>query len=152
VARFWGAGVNGTTQDDKKLSLNPITNNIFVSGTYSDSNVALFHPNTSSNVGFTIPIPSNNASAVFVSDYTTSGFPQWIAAVGGSNSSVVKTDIFTNANDNIYLTGNYSNDAPVVYSANGGATLPQASVGVDSTDATTSAFIMQLASPLTPLL
>jgi uncharacterized protein YjiK len=106
--------IDGTSTMDTAIGVELDTsNNMYVSGTYSNTVPTVYNSNALTS-GLTLPTNGNIAS--YVAKYDPTGYAVWTAAVDGTGNDFVNS-MSLDTSGNILLAGSYNTAAPTIYNA-----------------------------------
>ena len=96
---LWAKSAGGSQADSAVSIAKDISGNIYVTGTFSSSNIT-FGTTTLSNT-------SSNTNDIFIVKYDVNGNVKWAKKAGGASDDNV-TDIAIDINNNVFITGNFT--------------------------------------------
>jgi streptogramin lyase len=129
--------IDGTSFDTAIGVQLDTNNNMYVSGTYSNTAPTIYNSNAISS-GLTLPTNCNISS--YLVKYDPTGVASWTAAIDGTGNDLVNSmDLDTSGN--ILLAGSYDTVSPIIY--NSGNTISTNTVSFPSPNGNTSAYIVK---------
>jgi len=118
----WATKMGGTTSpyDFGNSITIDLNNNVYITGQFTDTTFTIYNADGITFSTLTNTIISGNNNNVFVVKYNSSGYVQWATKMGGTTSPYdAGTFITTDLNNNVYVTGQFSDATFTIYNADG---------------------------------
>jgi len=133
----WAAQMGGTTGDSGASITTDTNNNVYITGTFTSTSFTIYNENGSLFKTLTI-----NASTyhVFVVKYNSNGQGQWATKMGSTSAGSEGKSILVDVNNNIYVTGYFSETSFDIYNADG---ITFTTINNTSTPASQNVFLVQ---------
>jgi hypothetical protein len=122
----WATYLDGTGTDVGWAIALDSTNNLYVTGQYNSSS-----PITGQTTSI-ITLPDTSGNAVFILKYDSDGIAQWATYLDGTGADIGRS-IVLDANDNIYVSGEYISTTNVPIMLPNGNTQIQSDITLPST-------------------
>ena len=114
----WVAKIGGTGSDTGYGISADSNGNIIVSGSFA-SQTLTFYDKTGVSFGRTLTYTSGSTgSDIFIAQYTSAGFPSWVAKIGGTGADT-GYGISADSNGNINIVGSFASQTLTFYDKNG---------------------------------
>ena len=110
----WATHISGLNNESGKSITTDNSNNIYVTGFYNNR-ISLFNSNGDISSIINSDISGNTDG--FISKYSDTGYLEWATTIGGIGNKY-SNSITTDISNNIYVTGNYTEEI-TLYSQNG---------------------------------
>jgi hypothetical protein len=105
----WATRIAGSTADTGNGIATDSLNNVYVTGQYGSTSLALYNIN-----GTSTTLSNSGLSDVFIAKYSDTGYVKWANRIAGSSGDIGRS-IAIDKTNNVYVTGFYGSTALTVY-------------------------------------